>query len=104
MDYDYSQGVCYYEAIHRHLVQRNKNNKAFGMGMDLIHQYGLKFFLNKFKRKDVCPDYHDIPSETTGSAGSCPDINDNNQELIFLLSEMIQATGNYHGAKQKNYN
>jgi hypothetical protein len=74
------------------------------MGMELILQYGLKFFFSKFKRKELCPNHYDIPRESVEYDRSCESINDSTQELILLLSEMIQATGNYYGAKQKNYN
>lgn len=103
-NYDYSQGICYYEEIHRHLIQCNVNNKAYRMGMELILQYGLKVFLNKFKRKESGPNHYDIPKESVEYNRSFESINGSSQELIVLLSEMIQATGNYHGTEQKNYN
>jgi len=62
------------------------------MGMDLILQYGLKFFFNKFKRKEAASFPDDIPLTTPPSPYN-EDIEDNSRELIYLLAEMIQATG-----------
>jgi hypothetical protein len=73
------------------------------MGMELILQYGLKFFVNKFKRKGSGLDHYAIPDKPVGQVRSSEDIDAGSQELIFLLSKMIQTAGKYHGTKQENY-
>jgi len=69
------------------------------MGMELIFQYGLKFFLNKFRRKEAASFNHDIPATAAPYSSICVDIEDSSRELISLLAEMIQAAGNYYGAE-----
>ena len=73
------------------------------MGMELILHYGLKFFFNKFKRKEAASFDNDIPATTVLHPSPCTDIEDRSQELISLLAEMIQATGNCDGTESKDY-
>ena len=69
------------------------------MGMDIILQQGLKSFFNKFKRKGDRLDHYAIPPESPAHPFPSAEIDGSDRELIFLLSEMIQAAGAYHGAE-----
>jgi hypothetical protein len=80
------------------------NNKAYQMGMEIILSHGLKHFLNKFRRKDCRQDYYEIPPEPTAKVFDHTEITGTDGAIVLLLSEMIQAAGNYRGAKQKDYN
>jgi hypothetical protein len=93
--YDYSKGIDYYEEVHPHLMQDNNVGKVYAMGMGLLLGHGLKFFLNKFRRKETISSGCDIPYLRPQPLA---DIEDSSQELIFLLAEMIRTAGNYHGA------
>jgi hypothetical protein len=90
--------------MHDHLLLCSLNNKAYQMGMDFILRYGLKCFLNKFKRKGHRQDYYEIAPETSVNVYQRTEAYSANGELISLLSEMIQAVGTYHGTEPKNYN
>jgi hypothetical protein len=68
------------------------------MGMDLVLKYGLKAFLDKFRRKRIGSEpavnfYHSRMAEVQAESSSC--------ELIFLLADMIRSTGGQNGAEQK---
>jgi len=80
------------------------NNKAYQMGMEIILSHGLKYFLNKFRRKDYRQDYYEIPTEPSAKAFDRPEVAGTDGALVSLLSEMILAAGNYRGTKQKDYN
>ena len=69
------------------------------MGMEMILSHGLKYFLNKFRRKDHRQDYYEIPTESSAKAFDRAEIVGTDVALVSLLSEMIQAAGNYRGAK-----
>ena len=86
------------------MSRRSMNNKAYQMGMEIILSHGLKHFLNKFRRKDCRQDYYDIPTESSAKVFDRTEITSTDGALISLLSEMIQAAGNYRGTKQKDYN
>jgi len=80
------------------------NSKANQMGMDIILVYGLKHFLNKFRRKDYRQDYYEIPPETPAKVITHTGADGTDGELVSLLSVMIQAAGKYHGTGQKKHN
>ena len=69
------------------------------MGMDIILQQGLKSFFNKFKRKGDHLDHYASPPEAPARPCLGTEIGGSDRELIFLLSEMIQAAGTYHGTE-----
>ena len=96
--YDYSKGVGYYEEIRHSLVKYSMNNRAYKTGMDIILQQGLKSFLNKFKIKGNRPNHYEPPQRVPKRPLPSVEIDSTNRELVYLLSEMIQAAGIYHGA------
>jgi hypothetical protein len=96
--FDYGKGIYFYEEFHHHLIQCNRNNQAYSTGMEIVSRYGLKYFLNKFKRKETvytasCILPFPVPPKVDGTHQDtgC------SKELIFLLAEMIQSTGSYYG-------
>jgi hypothetical protein len=97
--YDYSKGVGYYEEMRHCLVRRNVNNGAYRTGMDIILRQGLKSFFNKFKRKDARLNHSGHPQGAITRPIPSAEIDRADRELVYLLSEMIQAAGAYHGAK-----
>jgi hypothetical protein len=70
------------------------NNKAYQMGMDIILVYGLKHFLNKFRRKDCRQYCYEMPPATPMQTSYHAVDGGTDRELISLLSIMIQAAGN----------
>jgi hypothetical protein len=98
ISFDYGKGIYFYEEFHYHLVQCNSNNHTYSTGMEIISQYGMKYFLNKFKRRETVFTTSRIPP-----APIHPKIDGMRQdtgcsrELIFLLAEMIQSAGSYYG-------
>jgi len=91
--YDYSKGVGYYEEMRHNLVRCGINNRAYQTGMDIILQQGLKSFFNKFKRKGICLNHHDHHMEVAIRPLPRVETNCADRELVYLLSEMIQAVG-----------
>ena len=76
------------------------------MGMDLILQSGLRNFLDKFKRKEIVSCHTEklfSPAPAASSTNNIPVSDGNARELIFILAQMIQSTGDYHGTKQENF-
>jgi hypothetical protein len=96
--FNYEKGICFYEEIHQHLIQCNLNNQAYSTGMEIITLYGLKYFLNKFRRKEtVHPSSCIFPTPVHLKAdGNDPDTGCS-RDLILLLAEMIQSAGSYYG-------
>jgi len=104
LEYDYSKGIGYYEEMRCHLTKCNRNNRAYRMGMEIILQHGLKSFFNKFKRKGIRLDHCDVPPAFAVHPYPGAETDGKDRELIYLLSEMIQAAGTHYGTEQKNYN
>ncbi|MDQ1270034.1 MAG: hypothetical protein QG618_1344 [Thermodesulfobacteriota bacterium] len=76
------------------------------MGMDLVLQFGLRHFLDKFKRKEIVSRHTEklfSPAPAVLSNNSIPIYDENARELIFILAQMIQSTGDYHGTKQEDF-
>lgn len=67
------------------------------MGMELILHHGLKHFLNKFRRKGYRQDHYELQPEPPVRVLQRTEAGDMNEEIVLLLSEMIQAAGTYHG-------
>ena len=90
---DYGKGVAFYEELRPHLIRHNIS-EAYTMGMDLVSAYGLKAFLNKFKKKGIGTraDANFIRTCTRDVQAGC-EVESNNRELIFLLADMIRSTG-----------
>ena len=82
-----------------HLIKNSKNNRVYQTGMDIILQQGFKSFLNKFKRKGYRLNHYEQPQGIATRSLSDFETNCANRELVYLLSEMIQAVGTYHGAE-----
>jgi hypothetical protein len=64
------------------------------MGIDLVSKYGLKTFLNKFKRKGIGSESiagvaHNYTQETTVDC----EVESSSRELIFSLANMIRSIG-----------
>jgi hypothetical protein len=74
------------------------------MGIDLVSTYGLRTFLNKFKRKGIGSESiadvaHTYPQETIVDC----EVESSSRELIFLLASMIRSTGFEYGVEQKSH-
>jgi len=82
-----------------HLSRCSINNRAYQVGMEIILSHGLKHFLNKFRRKDYRQDYYEIPVESCTKVLDLTEIVGTGGALVSLLSEMIQAAGDYRGTK-----
>jgi hypothetical protein len=90
---NYGKGVTYYEELRPYLVLHNIS-ATYTMGIDLVSRYGLKAFLNKFKRKGIGSDsaFNFTRAYTQKVQAAC-EVEPNGRELIFLLADMIQSTG-----------
>jgi hypothetical protein len=98
VSFDYGKGIYFYEELHHHLVQCSRNNHAYTTGMEIIFRYGLKYFLNKFKRKEtVFTASRTLPAPVPPKADGMHQDTDSSRELVFLLAEMIQSAGSYYG-------
>jgi hypothetical protein len=96
--FDFGKGIYFYEEFHHHLVQCNRKSQAYSMGMEIIYRYGLKYFLNKFKRKEtVYPTRCIFPAPVPPKADAIQHDAGCSRELIFVLAEMIQSAGSYYG-------
>lgn len=104
--YDYTKGFSYYEEVRSFLLKYPIGNKVYSMGMDLVLQFGLRHFLDKFKRKEIVSHHTEksfSSASTALSSNSIPVSDENAHELIFILAQMIQSTGDYNGTKQENF-
>jgi hypothetical protein len=104
--YDYAKGFAYYEELRPYLLKYPIGNKVYAMGMNLVLQFGLRHFLDKFKRKEIVSRHTEklfSPAPVALSNNSIPIFDGNARELIFILAQMIQSTGDYHGTKQKDF-
>lgn len=90
---DYGKGITYYEELRPHLVHHNVS-AAYTMGIDLVSRYGLKAFLNKFKRKGIASvsAISFTCTYTQGVQATC-EVESNGRELVSLLADMIQSAG-----------
>lgn len=104
--FDYTKGFAYYEELRPCLLKYPIGNKVYAMGMDLILQSGLRHFLDKFKRKEIVSRHTEklfSPAPAASTNNSIPISDGNARELIFILAQMIQSTGDYHGTNQENF-
>jgi hypothetical protein len=64
------------------------------MGIDLVSKYGLKTFLNKFKRKGIGSEsIADVAHNYTQETAVDCEVESSSRELIFSLANMIRSIG-----------
>jgi hypothetical protein len=96
---NYGKSLFYSEELRPLLISYNIS-LAYTMGIDLVAKYGLKTFLNKFKRKEFGTETSvDLTPSSTPKTQLAYEVESNSQEILFLLADMIRSTEYHHGTK-----
>lgn len=101
--FNYQAGIAFYEEFRPALMQQSTVSRIYTTGISIVLDFGLLYFLNKFKRKGALSNHNfsTVPNPEPALSPRLPDTG--TYELIDLLVGMIRSTGEFHGtAKRKD--